>query len=135
MNESEQQDYLQKEYFATLNRIAQSNIMLALVYWLRSIIEIQEDEIFIRSIKGIDFSFLTELSEEKLFTLHAMLLHDGISISDHATIFQQTPEESKFAIFPLFDDGIIEHKEGLFYINPLLFRQVVNLLKDKNILH
>jgi hypothetical protein len=135
MTPDEQQEYLQKEYFNTLNRIAQSNIMLALVYWLRSILEIQEDVIYIRSIKGIDFSFLTKLSEEKLFILHAMLLHDGISISDHASIFQQTLEESKFAIFPLFDDGIIEHKEGLFYINPLLFRQVVNLLKDKNILH
>ena len=135
MSEGEQQEYLQKEYFTTLNRIAQSNIMLALVYWLRSIKEIQNDEIYLRSIKGIDFSFLTELSEDKLFTLHAMLLHDGISISDHATIFQQTLEESKFSIFPLFDAGIIEHKEGLFYINPLLFRQVVNLLKDKNILH
>ena len=135
MDEDQQQEYLQKEYFANLNRIAQSNITLALIYWIRSIKEIDEDVMYLRSLKGIDFSFLTQLSDEKLFTLHAMLLHDGITINDHSKVFQQTVKESKLIILPLFDDGIIVHKEGRFYINPLLFRQVVNLLTDKNILH
>ncbi len=90
---------------------------------------------YLRSLKAIDFSFLTKLSDEKLFTLHAMLLHDGITIKDHSTVFQQALKKSKLIILPLLDDGIIVHKEGRFYINPLLFRQVVNLLKDKNIIH
>ena len=135
MDEDQQQEYLQKEYFANLNRIARSNITLALIYWLRSIKEIDDDVMYLRSLKGIDFTFLSQLSDEKLFTLHAMLLHDGITINDHSKVFRQTVKESKLIILPLFDDGIIVHKEGRFYINPLLFRQVVNLLTDKNILH
>jgi hypothetical protein len=89
----------------------------------------------IRSIKGIEFTFLMNLSDEKLYTLHAMLLHDGISINDHTKIFQQTNKESEFLVLALFDDGIIELRDGLYFINPLLYRQVVNLLKAKNILH
>jgi len=135
MNEDQQQEYLQKEFFTNLNRIAQSNITLALIYWLRAVKEIDDDVMYIRSLKGIDFSFLTQLSDEKLFTLHAMLLHDGITISDHSKVFRQALKKSKLIILPLFDDGIIVHKEGRFYINPLLFRQVVNLLTDKNFIH
>ena len=135
MDEDQQQEYLRKEYFANLNRIARSNIAVALIYWLRSIKEIDDDVMYLRSLKGVDFSFLTQLSDAKLFTLHAMLLHDGISINDHSKVFQQTVKESKLIILPLFDDGLIVHKEGRFYINPLLYRQVVNLLTDKNILH
>jgi hypothetical protein len=135
MDEEQQQEYLQAEYFNALNRIAQSNITLALVYWLRSITQIQDDVMFIRSIKGIDFSFLLELSDHKLYTLHSMLLHDGITIPDHSIVFQQTQKKSKLNILPLFDDGIVVNKEGRFYINPLLFRAVVTLLRDKNILH
>lgn len=135
MNEDQRQEYLKKDFFANLNRIAQSNITLALIYWLRAVKEIDDEAMYLRSLKGIDFSFLTQLSDEKLFTLHAMLLHDGITISDHSKVFRQALKKSKLIILPLFDDGIIVHKEGRFYINPLLFRQVVNLLTDKNIIH
>ncbi len=135
MGEEQRQEYLKSEFFANLNKIAHSNITLALIYWLRAVKEIEGDVMYIRSLKGIDFSFLTQLSNEKLFTLHAMLLHDGITIDDHSKVFQHTLKKSKLIILPLFDDGIIVHKEGRFYINPLLFRQIVNLLTAKNILH
>jgi hypothetical protein len=135
MNEQEQQVYLQKEYLTTLNQIVIGNASLALVYWLRSITEIDGDTMYIRSLKGMDTSFLSRLSEEKLFTFHAMLLHRGISVADHAKVFKQTVSKSKMTILALQDDGLVTHKNGRFLINPLLFRQVVNLLKDKNILH
>jgi hypothetical protein len=111
------------------------NASLALVYWLRSITEVKGDIMYIRSLKGLDTSFLNKLSEEKLFTLDAMLLHDGITIANHAEIFKQTNEKSKLTILLLYDDGLVVQKHGRFYINPLIFMQVINLLKDKNILH
>lgn len=135
MNEQEQQVYLQKEYFSILNQIVTGNASLALIYWLRSITEIEGDAMHIRSLKGIDTSFLTSLSEEKHFTFHAMLLHRGISVADHAKVFKQPVKKSKLTILALYDDGMLVHKDGRFFLNPLLFRQIVNLLKDKNILH
>ncbi len=135
MNEEERQAYLQSEYISTLNNIVSGNASLALVYWLRSIIEIEGDVMHIRSLKGIDTSFLKNLSEEKTFTMNSMLLHDGISIQDHAKVFNQNPEKSKMTLLTLFDDGLVVQNESRFYINPLLFRQVLHLLKDKNIIH
>ncbi|GJM29437.1 MAG: hypothetical protein DHS20C17_20720 [Cyclobacteriaceae bacterium] len=135
MDEQERQVYLQKEYFGILNQIVNGNASLALVYWLRSITDVDDDAIYIRSLKGIDTSFLGSLSEQKRFTFHAMLLHRGISVADHARVFNQDLNASKLTILALHDDGLVVHKDGRFFLNPLLFRQVVNLLKDKNILH
>ncbi len=135
MNQDEQQRYLQQEYVTNLNQIVGGNCSLALIYWLRSIVEIEDDVMFIRSLKTVDTSFLQKLSEEKLFTLHAMLLHDGITLANHAEIFKQTTEKSKLTILPLYDDGLIVYRDERFHVNPLLFRQVANLLTDKNILH
>ena len=135
MSEEEQQQYLEAEYVTNLNQIVGGNASLALIYWLRSITEIKGDVMYIRSLKVVDTSFLLKLSDEKLFSLHAMLLHDGITISDHAEIFNQSVKKSKLNILPLYDDGIIIYKDSRFYVNPLLFRQVVNLLTDKNLIH
>ena len=135
MTDEQRQVYLQKEYFNALNQIVMGNSSLALVYWLRSILEIEGDVMYIRSLKGVDTSFLLKLSEEKLFTLHSMLLHDGISIADHASVFSQPQEVSKLTILPLYDDGVAVYNNGRFNINPLLFRQVVTLLSQKNIIH
>jgi len=135
MDEREQQVYLQKEYFSILNDIVNGNSSLALIYWLRSITSIEGDAMYIRSLKGIDTSFLQKLSEGKLYTFHAMLLHRGISIADHAKVFKQSIDKSKLTMLALHDDGLVVDRKGRFRINPLLFRQIVNLLRDKNILH
>ena len=135
MTEKQQQQYLQKEYFSGLNKLANSNITVALIYWLRSTLKVEEDTITIGSMKDIDFSFLNNLSSEKLFTLHALILHDGINIEDHARVFQQALEKSKLVLILLYEDGIIIRKDQRYFINPLLYRQVVNILKSKNFLH
>lgn len=135
MNDEERQEYLQSEFFTSLNRIVQSNISLALIYWLRAIKEIDDDVMYIRSLKSVDFSFLSKLSDEKQFTLHAMLLHDGITVRDHAKVFMQSVKRSELTLLALTDDGIIVLENGRFHINPLLFRQAVNLLSAKNIIH
>ncbi len=135
MTEDQRQQYLQKEYFSGLNKLAHSNITVALIFWLRSTLKVEDDTITIGSLKDMDFSFLSNLSSEKLFTLHVLLLHDGISIEDHALIFQQAEDKSKLVLILLYEDGIIIRKEERYFINPLLYRQVVNLLKSKNFLH
>ncbi len=135
MAEPGRQQYLKKEFFSGLNKMANSNISLALIYWLRSTHKVEGDTITIGSLKDLDFSFLANLSSDKLFTLHALLLHDGLNMADYAKVFLQTGEQSKLLLILLFEDGIIVKHEDRYFINPLLFRQVVNLLKSKNILH
>jgi hypothetical protein len=45
------------------------------------------------------------------------------------------PGNSNLNLIQLMDDGFIIKKEDVYLINPLLYRQVINLLKDKNFLH
>ncbi len=129
------QEYLRKEYFSGLNKFAKSNISLALIFWLRSTKAVTENTITISSLKEMNFSFLSALSQEKLFTLHALILHDGLTEELHALIFGQPAAKSRSILLLLLDDGIVINQNGYFVINPLLYRQAINLLHSKNILH
>lgn len=140
LSEAERQKYLKQEYFKDLNKIAKSNISLALIYWLRSTHEVSQDTIYISSMKEIDLSFIQMLSTDKLHALVLLLLHDGISIDDFCQSMHVSNMKARSLLFPLLEDGILsieqnDEKEDLFNINPLVFRQVVDLLRIKNILH
>ena len=130
-----QQAFLEKEYFAGLNRLANSNISVALIYWLRSTLQVTDDSLVMGSLKDFDFSFLSNLNQSKLFTLHMLLLHDGLTTENHSLVFNQSIEKSKLDLILLHEDGILIKRDEFYFLNPLLFRQVVNLLKAKNLLH
>jgi hypothetical protein len=133
--EEERQIYLRTKYFSDLNKFAQSNITLALIYWLRSAKEIVDDVIKIGSPPELDYSFLENLSSEKMFTLAVLLIHDGLRIEDHSKIFNVTLSQSKLMFLLMSDDGILVNQSDVYMINPLLYRQIVRVLKSKNILH
>jgi hypothetical protein len=135
MSLKERQDYLKAEFFSYLNKFAKSNISLALLYWMRATREVTVDTIKIGSVISLDFSFLKALSTDKVFTLYVLLLHDGLTGEDHASVFNLSDEESRLRLLALIDDGIIIQRDEVFIINPLLYRQVVNLLEIKNIIH
>lgn len=135
LTEEEKQPYLSKKYFVELNKFAQSNISLALIFWLRSAKEIVDDEIKIGSPPYMDYSFLSNLSNDKVFALSVLLLHDGLKEEDHSNIFNVPLDKSRLLFLLMHDDGIIVKQNNLFIINPLLYRQIVGLLKSKNIIH
>lgn len=135
LTEEEKQPYLMKKYFTELNNFAQGNISLALIFWLRSAKEIVDDEIKIGSPPDLDYSFLVNLSNDKIFVLSALLIHDGLHEEDHSQIFSIPLNKSRLLFLLMHDDGIIVKQNDLFIINPLLYRQIVGLLKSKNIIH
>lgn len=135
LSDDERQSFLRNKYFTELNKFAQSNISLAFIFWLRSAKEIVNDTIRIGSPPDLDYSFLENLSNEKVFTLAALLIHDGLTIKDHSKIFYNSTEKSRLLFLLMYDDGIIIKQNDLYLINPLLYRQIVGLLKSKNIIH
>lgn len=135
LTQEEKQEYLKKEYFSDLNKFAKSNISLSLLYWLRSTNEVTGDTITIGKIHKLDFSFLSGLSTSKILTLNALLTHDGLSVENHSLIFNLTVEQSKLILQLLYDDGIIVKNKEVYVINPILYRQIVNLLQSKNFIH
>ena len=135
LTEKEQQEFLSKKYFSLLNKNSNSNLALAQLLWLRSIKNLKEEELQITSLKDLDFSFIKNLDEKKLFTLMSLILHEGLTIEEHSLVFNQSEEVSRLHLYGLADDGIVVVNRNVYKVNFLLYGQVINLLRDKNIIH
>jgi len=135
LNDSEKQDYLKEEYFKQFKKLSVNNIGVALFIWLRSILEFDEESISVNTDIDLDFSFLGLLSDQKLFTLMAIILHDGLKLEQHAFSFNNDIKESQLLFSSLTDDGIIFKRNDLYKINFQLYNPIIELLKNKNILH
>ena len=135
LNEEERQEQLQAEYFKDLNKIAKSNVSLALMYWVRSTKEVKGDIIYISSLKEMDFSFIQNLSAEKLYNLSYLILNDGLEEAAFALCTQKDISQTRAILYPLFEDGVLIKNDSTFLINPLIYRQLVDSFKSKNIIH
>ncbi|MBL1213856.1 MAG: hypothetical protein HND52_10915 [Ignavibacteriae bacterium] len=133
--EEEKQKFLADEYFSKIKDLSPNNIAISLFFWLRSISDFKNNEIQISTDLYKDFSFLQLLSNDKLHTLAAMILHDGLTINEHALIFNMKEYSSKTLLMALEDSGIIFSGKTKYKINFQLYRPIINLLKNKNILH
>ncbi|MBE2280788.1 MAG: hypothetical protein IAE91_10380, partial [Ignavibacteriaceae bacterium] len=134
LNDEERQKYLSKEYFKTLNKIAGNNISISFLYWLRSATEAGNDTIKISPLLELDFNFLNSLSNEKLYTLSAIMINDGLTVQDHTKIFRYTESRSSLVLSLLNDDGLLLKRDDSFLINPLLYNQIITIMKLKNII-
>lgn len=134
LNFAQQQNILEKQFFNSLNEFAQSNISLALLFWLRSITGIKERQIFINADFQISDTILKSLSAEKVFILQSLLLHDGLMVPELSKTINLSLKETREIVQILFDDGVLIRKNEVYLINPLLYRQSVILLKSKNLI-
>jgi hypothetical protein len=130
----QKQNLMEKEYFNSLNKFVRSNISLALLYWLGSIKEIQERKVFINSDFEISNTILNSLSKEKIFVIHSLVLHDGLRISDIAKTVNYSLDETSQLVQILYDEGVLVKNDEMFFINPLLYRQSIEILKINNLI-
>jgi hypothetical protein len=82
----------------------------------------------------IDFKFLNRLSEENVLTLSAILHHEIMSPESHSVIFNQNMNRSRLQLENLEGEGLLVKNGKGFQIHPFIYRPLVQLLKDKNIL-
>ncbi|WP_372754717.1 hypothetical protein [Labilibaculum sp.] len=134
MSESEKQAYLEVDYFHRLYKFAQSNLSLALVFWMRSVVRVDENNFYLQ-YKHLEYSFFSTLSTAQIVTLHALILHGSLLLKEHADIFSWDEEESFSHLMVFTDDGILVEKNGRYSINPLIYRLVVNHLSLLNYIH
>ncbi len=135
LNEEEKQEYLRKEFFSNLNKSCNGNISLALLYWLRSTHEVTGESITITNLHEIDFSFVKAFSSEYLFTLHAIIIHDGLTLEDYSKIFNTTSHLARNVLIPMLEKGLLIRPKEKYNINPILFRQVAQFLRSKNFIN
>lgn len=131
----ERQSELEIEYFHNLNKFADSNISLSLYFWLESISQFTDKELYIKQFRAPDFSFLETLTAEKIYTLLLIVLHGRITIDLHAKILNLSKERSFWILNVLKEDSIVLFKGNYYTLNGILYRHVVSLLQNKNLIH
>lgn len=135
LNEAEQQEWLKKKFFSELNAFAQSNISLALIYWLLSTKEVDDSAITVGSFKKPNLNFLTVLAMDKIYALHALILHDGLTIEQLAQVLNVTVMNGELTLLALLEDGILVNTKGVYMVNPIVYRNTISLLKSRNLIH
>ena len=61
-------------------------------------------------------------------------MHDGLSPKELSLVLNITENDSHLKLLSLYEDGILMKKNEAFVVNPLIYRQTVNLLKSQNLL-
>jgi len=134
LTDAGKQQSLTELLFHELWQHAQGNITLAFIFWLRAIVRVSDDTLFIQQ-KQLRFSFLNSLKTDELTTLHGILVHGGLTLEEHSAVFNSGPEDSRRRLMVLVDDGLLEFRENKYVINPLLYRPLVSQLKSLNFIY
>lgn len=130
-----QQETLRREFFSDLNAFAQSNVSLALIFWLLSTKKIDKKSITIGVFQKPDLNFLTALSMDKIYALHALILHDGLKELQLSQVLHSSEITCKLTLLALLEDGILFKENDVYTVNPILYRSTISLLKAKNLIH
>jgi hypothetical protein len=135
LSDAGKQRYLQKQFFTNLNKLANGNISLAQMYWLRSTLTVDERSIRIAPFRILDFYFIKNLSGEKLFALQVLLHHDGLTLSDFSTVMNQPESVSRNLLIPMLEMGLLIRPRKKFNINPMIYKHVSAYLSSRNFIH
>ncbi len=133
--DTEKQSYLKSAYFDNLASVSAGNIRVAVLLWLNSVKEIENEVIGLQMGIVSEYAFISQLPDIDLFTLAAIVRHDNLSIDYHSLIFRIEGSESARILERLATSGILVKKDEAFLIHPFLFRSVIRTLQRKNLLH
>lgn len=135
MTEEEEQQRLRKDYFKKLTEFADGNASIALIFWIRSIRTFDEACIYIKPLEITSVEMIADLSSEVLFVLAAFVIHDTVSDEDLSMILNLSLTESRMMLIRLSSKGLLVEKNNDYMLNQLVYRQIVRVLKERNILH
>ncbi|MFN3555945.1 MAG: ATP-binding protein [Bacteroidales bacterium] len=134
-SDTQRQAWLLDRFFASLNRLTQSNIAFALLLWLRSAHKSEGNIILLDSLEDIDFGFMYNLPDETVFALHALLLHENLDVFQLSQVLNTSKRQAWLMLMRLADRGMVTEDRGIYTVHPLLYRQTISLLKDRNLIY
>jgi hypothetical protein len=129
------QQLLRTEYFSRMHKIVKGNLAQAFLFWMRSTAHVTEDSVYLEYLSSEIFNFLGSMSDSKLMRLKYIVLQNGLNIENFSSLLRLSPEKSRLYLDQLHDDGILVYKDGIYNINPIIYRQVIEQLYLLNILH
>lgn len=95
-HEEERQAILRTDYFDQLHRLVGQNLLLALLYWIRSVeLDAGTGVVRVGAVEPISFAFLDGFTLSQSFTLKAFLDHATLTLDEHERIFQLPRHETR----------------------------------------
>ena len=131
----EEQAFLEDRFFEQLWKQAEGNSTAAMIYWIRSIVDFEESHFIIEPHKFSGIEYLQEMDSNSLFILAAFVIHDTLSAPELALVLRISNTSAQMQISRLQAQGLLVSKGDNFSLNDMVFRQVVRLLKSRNILN
>lgn len=126
---------LRKNYFNQLNKSVQGNILQAYLYWLRSAHITEDNWISIKTDNQLNLDFVRGIPQQKLQILKNILIQNGLTVESLALSFRISKSQSELELKQLLDDGIVRQSDQVYYINSLLYKQLIIHLNNINLLH
>ena len=134
-DEKKSQELIRNQYFTKLSKICEGNTSIAMIFWLQSIKEVDSQRFIFQPLEVTDIDKLEVPSKEVLFTLAALVQHDMLDKEQVAHALHQGVSESSLMLARLKTKGIIYEGSTGYNLNHLVYRQVVRMLKQRNIIH
>lgn len=134
-DDAEQQKYLAGKYFEKLSAIADGNATVAIIYWVRSIVDFSDHEVQLRALDTTGMELIGSLEPTILFAISSFLLHGSLSTEELSLGMNSSLPETEMIVSRLKTNGLLVEKNGNYSLNLLIYRQVVRVLKSKNMLH
>lgn len=131
----ELQNYLEEVYFDRLSDMAEGNSSIAIIFWLRSIKSVEGNKITILPLQAAVIEGMDVLTPEVLFVLASVIMHDTLSVNDLTRLMHFSFMESRVILTKLRSRGILLEQNNSYQLNQLVYRQMLRLLKSRNIIH
>jgi hypothetical protein len=134
-DEEARQRHLESAFFDDLAEWADGNITIAMLFWLRSIRDVDTDTFTILPFSADLVAIGDAFHLDDLFALAAVLQHGDLRIEELALNQNRPVSDCRMTLTRLKSRRILIETEGWFRLNAVLLRPVTVLLKTRNILH
>jgi len=135
LSEADQQATLKGRFFKKLIDFSESNISMALMFWLLSTKSVDQNGIVIGDFRKPDLGFLMAFDIGKVLALHQLILHDGLTLNQFTIVNRSSHQSAFLMLSMMLEDGILIFKNDIYTVNPLVYRSVISLLKAKNLIY
>lgn len=134
MSLKEKHEYLQDSFFEKLNKFSEGSLSLALLQWALAATLSDKQTIHLDDLISVK-DILNGLDNMKVSILHALMLHDGLSIKELHEVLRYDTSLTRAHLASMEKDGIIETVNDFIKINPLLHWSGIRVLTKRNLIH
>lgn len=126
-------------FFDALARHSHGNVRLALFYWLRALVGLNDDQsaVEVRPIEPLETRFLDGMRTNRLIAMALLISHGGLTLERFARVFRVPQDDALALLTELTQQNLLYLEAGrvsTYHVNPVLHRDIAVTLRERNLL-